>query len=143
MNAVTELEERRQALRAEFAELTDGFDRYAYLVELAALLPPYPEDRRTDDRLVRGCQSRVWLYPYAKDGRFYFSADSDTLIIRGVLLVLQDLLCGVTLEEAAGMEIWPLSDMGLAEQFTDVRRRGLGEAVAVLRRAAAALLDEA
>ena len=123
---MTELEQNRIKLREEFSEFEDGFERYSYLVEIAGMLPPMAEELHTDENLVRGCQSHVWVSTEAKDGRFFFEADSDTLIIKGVLLLLQDLLCGVPLEEAASVELDVLADAGLTAEFSDERQKGIG-----------------
>ncbi len=130
------LQAHLQQLQEEFSDFEDGFERYAYLVELAALLPPYPEQYRTAEHLVRGCQSQVWLHAYTEEGAFFFHGDSDTLIIKGVLLVLQDLLCGVPLEEISGIRMNVLAELGLADSFSDTRQKGIGAALEMLRTAA-------
>ncbi len=130
------LQARLRQLQEEFSEFEDGFERYAYLVELAALLPPYPEQYRTAEHLVRGCQSQVWLHAYTEDGMFFFHGDSDTLIIKGVLLILRDLLCGVPLDEVSGVRLDVLAELGLADSFSDTRQKGIGAALAALRAAA-------
>ena len=135
------IEERRAGLREEFSEFEDGFERYAYLIELAGLLPPYPQEKRTEDHLVRGCQSHVWLNIYAKDGKFFFDADSDTLIIKGVLLLLQDVLCGAPLSEAAAFQMDILGEAGLTGAFSDTRQKGIGAAMEMLRNGAKELLQ--
>ena len=130
---MTELEQNRIKLREEFSEFEDGFERYSYLVEIAGMLPPMAEELHTDENLVRGCQSHVWVSTEVKDGRFFFEADSDTLIIKGVLLLLQDLLCGVPLEEAASIELDVLADAGLTAEFSDERQKGIGFVMRKLR----------
>lgn len=134
------IDEKKVGLREEFSEFEDGFERYAYLVEIAGLLPPYPAEKQTDDHLVRGCQSHVWLNIYQSDGRFYFDADSDTLIIKGVLLLLQDILCGAPIEEVAAFEMDLLDEAGLKGEFSDARQKGIGSAMEMLRRAAREML---
>ncbi len=129
-------------LREELAEFEDGFERYSYLVELAALLPPYPQAYRTPECLVQGCQSRVWLNAYSEDGKFFFDADSDTLIIKGVLLLLQDVLCGVPLEEAAGLRTDLLQEAGLSGVFSDTRQKGIGAAIEMLRDSAEKMMQQ-
>lgn len=136
------LEERVRALAQELAEFDDGFERYSYLVELAALLPPYPEKKRTEERLVKGCQSRVWLAPFEENGLFFFDADSDTLIIRGVLLLLQDLLNGLPLAEAANIPQDMLSAVGLQNELSDQRRRGIRETLRALQTAAGHMMSD-
>lgn len=136
------IQENLQQLKEEFSEFEDGFERYVYLVELASLLPPYPEDKRTAEHLVRGCQSQVWLHSYSRDGVFYFDADSDTLIIKGILLVLQDLLSGVSLQEVSTLNLDVLDALGLTGVFSDTRQKGLGAAVAMLKAAAEEFLHK-
>lgn len=136
------LQAHLQQLKEEFSEFEDGFERYAYLVELASLLPPYPEQYRTAEHLVRGCQSQVWLHAYTAGGAFFFHGDSDTLIIKGVLLVLQDLLCGVPLSEVSGLHLDVLLELGLVDSFSDTRQKGIGAALAILRTAAQAFLRD-
>ena len=137
---MTKLQENRKKLREEFSEFEDGFERYAYLVEISGLLPPMPAAQHIPENLVRGCQSQVWLHAWCEDGRFYFSGDSDTMIIKGVLLLLQDLVNGIPLEEAATLEVDVLGDAGLSAEFSDTRQKGIGAAVEKLREKAKALL---
>lgn len=132
--------EARAALAAEFRELPELFDRYAYLAALAPMLPPYPPEKETDDRLVAGCQSKVWLDCAAEDGLFRFGARSDTLIINGVLYLLTQLLNGRPCAEVAAWDDPALLDtFGLAGAFSDERQRGVGAVVRTLRARAAAL----
>ena len=137
---MTKLQENRKKLREEFSEFEDGFERYAYLVEISGLLPPMPAAQHIPENLVRGCQSQVWLHAWCEYGRFYFSGDSDTMIIKGVLLLLQDLVNGIPLEEAATLEVDVLGDAGLSAEFSDTRQKGIGAAVEKLREKAKALL---
>ena len=90
---MTTIAETLQALKEEFASLPDCFARYAYLTELSALLAPPPEVRRAEYS-YRGCQSQVWLCARADAGVCRLAADSDTLIIRGVLALFRELLEG-------------------------------------------------
>ena len=78
-------------LKGEFASLPDGFARYSYLTELSALLSP-PREVRQDQFLYRGCQSKVWLHVTVENGLCHLAADSDTLIIRGILSLFRELL---------------------------------------------------
>lgn len=133
---MAELEQRLGSLKAEFSELEDGFERYSYLMELGGYLPPYPEEKRTPDHLVRGCQSQVWIHCYTRDGLFFFDADSDTFIIKGVLLLLQDLLSDLPVEEAANANLELLQELGLENEFSDTRQKGLRAAFAMLTDAA-------
>ena len=135
---MAELEQRLGSLKEEFSELEDGFERYSYLMELGGYLPPYPEEKRTPDHLVRGCQSQVWIHCYTRDGRFFFDADSDTYIIKGVLLLLQDLLSDLPVQEAANANLELIQELGLENEFSDTRQKGLRAAFAMLTNAAKA-----
>ena len=133
---MTDFEQRLDSLKSEFSELEDGFERYSYLMELGSYLPPYPAEKRTPDHLVRGCQSQVWIHCYTKGGHFFFDADSDTFIIKGVLLLLQDLLSGLPVQEAANANLELLQELGLEHEFSDTRQRGLRAAFLMLTNAA-------
>lgn len=130
------LEERKRELAEEFSQFRDGFDRYSYLVELAGLLPPYPDHLRTEDRLVRGCQSHVWLDIRPGGGLFQFAGDSDTLILKGVLLLLQDLFNGLPVEEVAGGQVDFTALTGLENGLPIDRQKGVGYILRSLRQAA-------
>jgi cysteine desulfuration protein SufE len=124
MSTIPELQEE---LIAEFNELGDGFEQYSYLIELSACLPPFPTDKRTEDRLVRGCQSHVWLDArVCSDGTFTFDADSDTLIIKGVLAVLHELFAEQPAAEVAASELTLFARTQLMETFSDDRQKGIG-----------------
>ena len=117
--------------------LEDGFERYSYLMELGGYLPPYPE-KRTPDYLVQGCQSQVWIHCYTKGGHFFFDADSDTHIIKGVLLLLQDLFSDFPVQEAANANLELIQELGLENEFSDTRQKDLYTAFAMLTNAAKA-----
>lgn len=121
MGSITE---ELEQLKAEFASLPDGFSRYSYLVELAALLPR-AEDLQQEERLYRGCQSQVWLRVERKEGRCRLAADSDTLIIRGVLALFVDLLDDRPAEEVLAARFHLLDDLGIGEHFTSRRAGGI------------------
>lgn len=110
----------------DFQTLGDGFEQYSYLIELAAMLPPLSEEKKTEKRLVRGCQSHVWLDMYTEDGAFYFDADSDTFIIRGILYLLRRIFNGQPCAEAAEAEITLFAETELYATFENDRQKGIG-----------------
>ena len=69
----------------EFSVFDDWLDKYEYIIELGKSLKEYPEDRKTDDKLVKGCQSRVWIDFKVEDGKIFFNADSDAIITKGII----------------------------------------------------------
>ena len=83
-------------------------------------------------------QSQVWIHCYTKDGHFFFDADSDTFIIKGVLLLLQDLLCDLPVQETANANLELLRELGLENEFSDTRQKGLRAAFEMLTDAAKA-----
>ena len=75
------LQEAKQSIVDDFAMYDEWLDKYEYLIELGKNLGDFPEEKKTEDRLIKGCQSRVWLDCEVKDGRLFFTADSDAIII--------------------------------------------------------------
>lgn len=111
-------------LKGEFASLSDGFARYSYLTELSALLSPPPEVRQ-DRYRYRGCQSQVWLHVSAEEGLCHLAADSDTLIIRGILALFRELLEGRPVPEVLGASFDLLEELNLSEHFSSTRTAGV------------------
>ena len=88
MNATGTLEEAKQAVIDDFSMYDEWLDKYEYLIELGKDLEAYPEDARTDDHLIKGCQSRVWLDWKVENGALQFRADSDAIITKGIISLL-------------------------------------------------------
>lgn len=130
------LAQRQKEMIDEINAVGDCFDQYSYLILQSGLLPPFPEERRREEHLVRGCQSRVWLYPWKEDGRFRLRADSDTLIIRGVLALLIRLLDGADAREVSETELTLLQETDLAATFTSDRSSGMGAVLRQIRKSA-------
>lgn len=112
-------------LKGEFASLPDGFARYSYLTELSALLSP-PREVRQDQFLYRGCQSKVWLHVTVENGLCHLAADSDTLIIRGILSLFRELLEGRPVPEVLEARFDLLRELNLSEHFSSARTAGVG-----------------
>ena len=82
------LKERQDELVEEFSMFDDWLDKYEYLIDLGKNLEPFSEELKTDDRLIKGCQSRVWLDAEVKDGVIVFRADRDAIITKGIISML-------------------------------------------------------
>ncbi len=119
------LAKRQEQMIREICSLGDAFDQYAYLLVKAQLLPVLPEEQRREEALVAGCQSRVWLYVREEAGRIRFQADSDTLLLRGVLQLLTELLDGQPAEEVAALPLRLFSETELGATFTSDRNTGI------------------
>ena len=99
------IDEIQEKIVADFEELGDSFDQYAYLIEISAAHEGLSDGDKTPERLVEGCQSRVWLKISTEGGIFSFSSDSDTLIVKGVLELLQQMLNGQTCADVSRAEV--------------------------------------
>lgn len=113
-------------LAESFSFFNDWEDRYRYLIDLGARLDPMDEALKTDDTLVRGCTSRVWLIAQeGADGRYRFTADSDAQIVRGLVYVLMIAYQGKTAAEIAAVDIEKaFEELGLSGHLSPSRRNG-------------------
>ena len=100
-------------------------------------LKPYPEDKKTDDRLVKGCQSRVWVDFNLKDGRLYFNADSDAIITKGIISLLIKIYSGRTSQEILSSDFSVVEKIGLKENLSPTRANGLVSMIQKIREIAA------
>ena len=130
------LEDKKQEIVEEFGMFEGWMDRYEYIIDLGKNLDAYPEERRTEDRLIKGCQSRVWLDWELRDGRLWFAADSDALITKGIIALLLDVYSGRTAEEIAADDFAFLEEIGLRENLSPTRANGLVSMIGTIRRAA-------
>jgi cysteine desulfuration protein SufE len=119
------LEEKKAAVIEDFSLYDEWLDKYEYLIELGKNLEPYPEENKTEDRLIKGCQSRVWLDYELKDGLLFFRADSDAIITKGIISLLIDVYSGRTPEEIAADDFAFLEEIGLKENLSPTRANGL------------------
>ena len=119
------LKERLGEMREELDSFDDEFTKYSFLVELSAYVSPHQPDLMVDANLQRGCQSQVWTSFAEQDGVFFMRATSDTLIIRGILYIMQELYNGVSLKEIAESDSDLLAELGIAEHFSDRRQLGI------------------
>lgn len=130
------LQETQADIIEEFSMYDEWLDKYEYLIELGKNLAPYPEDKRTEDRLVKGCQSRVWLDCGMEDGRLCFSADSDAIITKGIISLLISVYSGRTPEEIAADDFSFIDRIGLRENLSPTRANGLVSMIDTIRTAA-------
>ena len=119
------LEEKKQQIIEEFSLYDEWLDKYEYLIELGKALEPFPEEKKTEERLIKGCQSRVWLDHEFKDGRLYFSADSDAIITKGIISLLIGVYSGRTPQEIAADDFGFVAEIGLKENLSPTRANGL------------------
>ena len=123
----------------EFSEVDDWMDRYAMIIDLGNSLPPIEEKYKTPQHLIEGCQSRVWLNAEEKDGLVYSTADSDAIIVKGIIALLIKVLNGHTPDEIAHADLYFIDRIGLAENLSPTRSNGLLAMVKQMRLYAVAL----
>ena len=130
------LEQKKQQIIDDFSLYDEWLDKYEYLIELGKALEPFPEEKKTEDRLIKGCQSRVWLDSEWRDGKLYFSADSDAIITKGIISLLISVYSGRTPEEIAGDDFSFVSEIGLKENLSPTRANGLVSMIETIQRIA-------
>lgn len=130
------LEESKQSIIDDFSMFDEWLDKYEYIIELGKKLDSFPENKKTDDRLIKGCQSRVWLDWEVKDGKLYFTADSDAIITKGIISLLISVYSGRSAEDIAGDDFSFLEKLGLKENLSPTRANGLESMVETIKRAA-------
>ena len=114
----------------------EWLDKYEYLIELGKSLEAFPEEKKTEDRLIKGCQSRVWLDAEERDGRLYFTADSDAIITKGIISLLISVYSGRTREEIAGDDFGFVAEIGLKENLSPTRANGLVSMIETIKNVA-------
>jgi len=119
------VEQRQRDIIEEFALLPTWEERYDYLIEMGKGLPPLPERFRTDDHIVKGCQSRVWLGSELQDGRVNYYADSDALIVKGLIALLLHIFSGQRPEDILGARVFFMEEMGFDKFLSMTRANGL------------------
>ena len=123
------LAERKQEVIDDFSMYDEWLDKYEYLNELGKSLEPFDESSKTEDKLIKGCQSRVWLdYTYT-DGLIHFKADSDAIITKGIISLLIGIYSGRTPEEIASDDFAFINEIGLRENLSPTRANGLASMI--------------
>ena len=109
----------------EFADFDDWMDRYQLLIDLGSSQPKLDDKYKTEQNLIDGCQSRVWLQADMKDGLLHFQAESDALIVRGIVALLVRVVSDHTPEEILGADLYFIESIGLREHLSPTRSNGL------------------
>ena len=109
----------------EFSGLTDWMDKYAYIIELGNAVEQLEEKHKTPENIIEGCQSRVWLVAEENDGKIDFRADSDAIIVKGLISLLIRVLSGNTPNEILDADLYFLKEIGLQEHLSPTRSNGL------------------
>ena len=119
------IKENQQELVEEFSFLEDWEQKYEYIIDLGKDLPLIAEEKKTDDRLIEGCQSRVWLDASIEGDKMHLTADSDAIITKGIIGLLVRVLNNESPENIAKADLHFIGDIGLAEHLSPTRANGL------------------
>lgn len=127
------LQEAENEVVDTFSMYDEWLDKYEYLIDLGKNLEAYPEECKTEDKLIKGCQSRVWLDYKVQDGSIYFKADSDAIITKGIISLLISVYSGRTPEEIASSDFGFIEKIGLKENLSPTRANGLASMIATIK----------
>jgi cysteine desulfuration protein SufE len=134
------LEEAKQAVIDDFSMYDEWLDKYEYLIELGKNLEEYPEESKTEDKLIKGCQSRVWLDSKVEDGKIWFKADSDAIITKGIISLLISVYSGRNPKEIAEDDFGFIGQIGLKENLSPTRANGLVSMISRIKELAAEMV---
>jgi cysteine desulfuration protein SufE len=123
------LKEKQLAIIDDFSLFDDWMEKYEYIIELGKDLPKISEEKKTKDRIIEGCQSKVWLDSEFVGGKMNFSADSDAIITKGIIGLLIQVLNNETPEEIVKADLHFINDIGLHEHLSPTRSNGLASMV--------------
>lgn len=119
------INEAQDEVIEEFSDFTDWMDKYQLLIDLGNEQKPLDDKYKTESNLIDGCQSRVWLQADYKDGKIYFTAESDALIVKGIIALLIRMLSGHTPQEILDTDLYFIDRIGLKDHLSPTRSNGL------------------
>ena len=119
------IDELQNEVIEQFADFDDWMDRYQLLIDLGNDLETLDERYKTEQNLIDGCQSRVWLQCEEREGKLWFSADSDALIVKGIIALLIHVLSGQSAKDILDTELYFIEQIGLREHLSPTRSNGL------------------
>jgi cysteine desulfuration protein SufE len=122
MNTINTLQDE---IIEEFNDFDDWMDKYQLLIDLGSEQPSLPEEYKNDQNLIDGCQSRVWLQADYRDGIVYFQAESDALIVKGIVSLLVKVLNGHSPQDIIDADLYFIERIGLKEHLSPTRSNGL------------------
>ena len=126
----------------EFAIFDEWLDKYDYLIELSDSLPAIAEEHRTEQYVIKGCQSRVWVDAKVEDGKIFYSADSDAIITKGIIALLIRVMNGRTPQEIINLDLYFIDAIGLGENLSPTRSNGLIAMIKQMKMYALALISQ-
>jgi cysteine desulfuration protein SufE len=125
VGTVGNIEAKEQEIIDEFSLFDDWMDKYEHIIGLGKELPLIEESLKTDDLLIKGCQSRVWLHAKLENGKVIFTADSDAIITKGIINLLIRVLSGEKPDDIVNADMTFIDQIGLKEHLSPTRSNGL------------------
>ena len=125
VGSVSKIEMIEDGIVEEFSLFEDWMDKYEHIIGLGKELPLIEESLKSDDLLIKGCQSRVWLHAKLEDGKVIFTADSDAIITKGIISLLIRVLSGQTPDDIINTDLTFIEHIGLKEHLSPTRSNGL------------------
>jgi cysteine desulfuration protein SufE len=125
MEAVKSIADIETEIVEEFSLFDSWDDKYEYIIDLGKKLPPLESEFKRDENRVRGCQSTVWLVADYRNGRIYYKADSDAVIVKGLISMLIRVLSGQTADEIVNAKLDFIKDIGMMSHLAQTRSNGL------------------
>ena len=123
------INEIQDELIEEFELFDDWEGKYEYIIDLGKKLPKLADEYKTEDNIIKGCQSIVWLNAYMKDGKLMFEADSEAIIVKGLVSMLLKVLSGHTPVEVMNADLYFIEKVGLSSHLAQTRSNGLASMV--------------
>ena len=127
------INELQDEIIEDFSIFDDWFDKYSRIIELGNELPAFPDEKKLPENLIEGCQSRVWLHADYADGIVTYKAESDAIIVKGIVSLLVSVLSGHTPDEILDADLHFISEIGLTEHLSPTRSNGLVAMVKQMR----------
>ena len=119
------IKEIQKEIIEDFAMFEDWIQKYEYLIDLGKELSPIDQKYKTEDNLIRGCQSKVWLHAEHTEGKIIYTAGSDAIMTKGIVAILINVLSGQSPSEIANAKLDFINEIGLKEQLSPTRANGL------------------
>ena len=122
---MTAIKDIQEEIIDDVSFFEDWSEKYTYIIETGKALPAMDDAFKTEENKIKGCQSQVWLHAEEKDGKLYFQADSDALIVKGLIALLVRVYSGHTAEEILSEEPYFIDEIGMKQHLSPTRSNGL------------------
>lgn len=138
---MSSIKSKQDEIVDEFSMFDDWMQRYEYIIDLGKNLPLIDERYKTDENIIKGCQSKVWLHAEAKDGKVAFTADSDAILTKGIIAILIRVFSGHSPQEILNADTEFINEIGLKEHLSPTRANGLVSMIKQIKMYALALAN--